>query len=120
MIIKKEPIFRLYNPALRSLSTYVGMLGISFVLAGCGGSDIEVAMGEIPIMSDNQDVQKAYEYCVLETLEELEKDNPGTSDDVMAIMYSGALQTCESAVVITCDKGMETDSCKIILDIYKR
>ncbi|WP_066017911.1 hypothetical protein [Endozoicomonas atrinae] len=119
MIIKKESIFRLYKSSFRSLSTYTGMLGISLALAGCGGSDIEVAMGEIPSISDNQVVQKAYERCVLETLEELEKDNPGTSDDVMAIMYSGALQTCESAVVITCEKGMETESCKIILDIYK-
>ena len=76
-------------------------------------------MGSVPNMSDNSTIQKAYERCVMETQEELVKDNQGTPEDIMAVMYSGVLQTCESAVVITCEKEVETDSCKIILDIYK-
>ncbi len=119
MTIKKTSISRCYKSTFHSLSAYTGLLGLSLALAGCSGSDPGVVLGEIPIMSDNDTVQNAYERCVRETQEELVKDNPGTSDDILTIMYSGALQTCESAVVITCDKGLETDSCKIILDIYK-
>ncbi|KEI71869.1 hypothetical protein [Endozoicomonas elysicola] len=118
MTIKKSSISRCYKPTFHSLSTYTGLFVLSLALAGCGGSDPGVVLGEIPIMSDNDTVQNAYERCVRETQEELVKDNPGTSDDILTIMYSGTLQTCESAVVITCEKGLETDSCKIILDIY--
>ncbi len=88
---KKASISRCYKSIFRSLSTSTGLLGLSLALAGCSGSDPSVVLGEIPIMSDNDTIQKVYERCVHETQEELVKDNPGTSYDILTIMYSCAL-----------------------------
>ncbi|WP_067517980.1 hypothetical protein [Endozoicomonas ascidiicola] len=97
---------------------------LALVMSGCGQVESSVVIDEIPLLSDNLVVQKAYERCVNNTHEELVRnagfqDSSAMTDDVRAIMYSGVVQTCESAVVITCDKSLNTDSCNIILDIYK-
>ena len=89
------------------------------MLSGCGQPEFYIDMNSVPQLSDDVVVQKAYERCVLDTHQQMVRDNSDMSTSIRAIMYSGALQTCESAVVTACDGALRADSCEIILDIFK-
>ena len=88
------------------------------LVSGCGNSTSEVEY-IAPKISDNTEIQKAYEKCISETREEVRADNPGTPDDIMNFMYDVANQTCNSVVAVTCNKNINSSSCKIVLEMYR-
>ncbi|MCC3860398.1 hypothetical protein [Pseudemcibacter aquimaris] len=85
-------------------------------LSNCGGQDGSSA--DIPKMSDNPQLQNAYEKCVVETQDGLEKDNPDTEADVMEMMKKMAFDTCNSLVVVTCTKNINSNGCQLMLDQF--
>jgi hypothetical protein len=89
-------------------------------LVGCSDSDTAMPMNdEIPSVSNDAELQLAYESCVKDTRKELRADNPDTPADIMKHLYAGANQTCHSAVIITCEKNKQSGACKIILNMYQ-
>jgi len=100
------------------MKNYVYVAFVSVLLSGCGDSGSSKTYSVNVVSSDNV-IQSAYETCLSQTVAELEADNLGTPKDIMKFMYDGAKQTCNSAVVATCSKGIKSDSCKIILNMYK-
>nr|MDT0250569.1 hypothetical protein [Endozoicomonas sp.] len=81
LTIKTASASRFYRSSTYSMSSLLslsGVLGISLVLTGCGKSKPGIMPGEIPVMSENEVVQKAYERCVQDTQEALFKDNSVT------------------------------------------
>jgi hypothetical protein len=94
------------------------VLIVMTLVSGCGNSDSETSYRTSNV-SENPIIQRAYESCVSETRKELESDNPDTPDDIMKFMYQGVDQICNSSVVITCSKNVESQSCKLILDMYR-
>ena len=120
-MIKNAIVLSRLNSALRDFTPYrfITFLVLSGLLAGCSQPDARIAIEEIPKLTENRVVQQAYERCVTNTHQELVRDHSEMSDAVRAIMYSGAVQTCESAVVSICERSINTESCNIILDIYK-
>ncbi|MEH6357904.1 MAG: hypothetical protein V7745_02880 [Pseudomonadales bacterium] len=100
------------------MKNYIYVALVSVFLSGCGDSGSSKSYSVNVVSSDNV-IQSAYETCLSQTAFELEADNPDTPKDIMKFMYDGAKQTCNSAVVTTCSKGIELDSCKVILNMYK-
>ena len=94
------------------------ILAILGVAAGCGSSSSEDS-SQVASVSENPEIQSAYENCVSQTRTELKSDNPDTPEDIMKFMYEGANQTCNSAVVATCNNDTKSQSCKLILDMYR-
>jgi hypothetical protein len=94
------------------------VLLVMTLVSGCGNSGSETSYRTSKV-SENPAIQGAYESCVAETRRELKSDNPDTPDDIMKFMYQVVDQTCNSSVVITCSKNVESQSCKIMLDIYR-
>lgn len=94
---------------------------VAGLIAGCDSSNDPETSGavDIPHVSSNSLIQNAYGKCVQETRKELREDNPSLPNDVMSSLYQGANQTCHSAVVITCERGLDDSSCKLILDMYQ-
>lgn len=88
------------------------------LISSCGSSDPDDTF-QAALVSENAELQSAYENCVEQTRSGLKSDNPGTSQDIMKFMYEGANQTCNSAVVVTCGNDTHSSSCKLILDMYR-
>jgi hypothetical protein len=86
--------------------------------SGCGNPDSDTSYRTSKV-SENPMIQRAYESCVAATRKELNSDNPDTPDDIMKFMYQGVDQTCNSSVVITCSKNIASQSCKLMLDMYR-
>ena len=85
------------------------------LLVACG-SDNSV---DAPEVSNDTDIQGAYENCLAETHEELLADNPDAPEDILTFMKQAALETCRSAVVTTCASGKENQNCQFILQLYQ-
>jgi hypothetical protein len=94
------------------------VLIVMILVSGCGSSESETGYRTSKV-SENPIIQRAYESCVSATRKELKSDNPDTPDDIMKFMYEGVDQTCNSSVVITCNNNVESQSCKLILDMYR-
>ena len=94
------------------------ILIVMMLVSGCGNPGSESSYGTSRI-SENPEIQTAYENCVSETRKELKSDNPGTPDDIMKFMYEAADQTCNSSVVVTCNNNVESQSCKLVLDMFR-
>lgn len=93
---------------------------LALLVSACSdsGNSSSRTLTPVPNVSDNSIIQTAYENCVNEMQTELAEDNPDTPEDILAMLQDGALQTCNSAVVITCKKGVDNQNCKMILQIY--
>ena len=94
------------------------VLIVMALVSGCGNPGSESSYSTSKV-SENPEIQRAYENCVSETREELKSDNPDTPDDIMKFMYGAADQTCNSSVVITCNKNVGSQSCKLVLDMFR-
>jgi hypothetical protein len=36
------------------------------------------------------------------------------------MLAAGALQSCEASVIRTCEQGLDSPACRVILDVYSR
>ncbi|MBQ0720568.1 MAG: hypothetical protein KBT88_05590 [Gammaproteobacteria bacterium] len=100
------------------MNKYVFIITFSLIV-GCGESQTsDTTAIALDNVSSNPDIQQGYENCVHTTRKELRADNPDTPADIMKFLDEGALQTCHSAIVITCNKDPASYSCQLILDMY--
>ena len=72
----------------------------------------------IPAVSTDPVLQGAYGRCVLTMRADMLADNPDLSADRVPAMMSGVYQSCESAVVRTCERGLDSAACRLMLDLY--
>ena len=107
---------------VRAAATRLQLLGglSVFALAGCGGEGPETSDAAMPIVSENPTLQAAFRACVEQTSAEFAADNPEIQAEILQMLAVGALQTCESAVIRTCEQGLERPACRVILDVYSR
>jgi hypothetical protein len=92
-------------------------------LAACGGdsdSHSENQDAMMPMVSENPTLQAAFLVCVEQTSAELAVDNPEIQAEILQMLAVGALQTCESAVVRTCEQQLDSPACRVMLDVYSR
>jgi hypothetical protein len=72
----------------------------------------------IPAVSADPVLQGAYGRCVIVMRADMLDDNPELSADLLPAMMNGVYQSCESAVIRTCERGLDTASCRLMLDLY--
>ena len=72
----------------------------------------------IPAVSADPMLQGAYGRCVIAMRADMLEDNPDLSAELLPTMMSGVYQSCESAVIRTCERGLDTASCRLMLDLY--
>jgi hypothetical protein len=70
-------------------------------------------------VSDKPFIQSAYQDCVIQTQQELVRDNPDSPSEIIEFLLGTAWQTCHSAVVLTCHKNFKSYSCQSIIEIYQ-
>lgn len=93
---------------------FITLFSIGLALSACGDSPSDVHQ-----VSDNLVLQAAYENCLSDMKKGLREDNPDTDPSILKHLDEGARQVCQSTVVITCQKGIESASCQMVLDMYK-
>ena len=102
-------------------------LALALNLVACGGysedrseSHSENQDAMMPTVSENPTLQAAFLVCVEQTSAELAVDNPEIQAEILQMLAVGALQTCESAVVRTCEQQLDSPACRVMLDVYSR
>ena len=104
-----------------AISTGRVLLGVSLVaLAGCGADVSENHGGASSTVTENAMLQAAFAVCVEQTRAELAADNPEIPAEVLEMLAVGARQSCESSVFRTCEQGLDSPACRVILDVYSR
>jgi hypothetical protein len=63
-------------------------------------------------------LQDAYGRCVIAMRADMLNDNPDLSAELFPAMMSGVYESCESTVIRTCERGLDTASCRLMLDLY--
>lgn len=97
------------------------LLGLCLAtLMGCGGDASENRAGASSPVSENAALQAAFAVCVEEMRAGLAADNPEIPAEALEMLAAGALQSCESSVVRTCEQGLDSPACRVILDVYSR
>ena len=108
---------------MRRICLRAATSGLHLVLAlnlvACGG-DSENQDAMMPMASENPTLQAAFLVCVEQTSAELATDNPAIQAEILQMLAVGALQTCESAVVRTCEQQLDSPACRVMLDVYSR
>ena len=93
------------------------VFGLCF-LGSCGTDDPPPARGSEGPVSDDPAVLAAFEVCYEEMSAEVLADNPDTPLELRPALVKGAYLACESAVVQTCERGKDTQSCQLMLETY--
>ena len=108
---------------MRRICLRAATSGLHLVLAlnlvACGG-DSENQDAMMPMVSENPTLQAAFLVCVEQTSADLATDNPAIQAEILQMLAVGALQTCESAVVRTCEQQLDSPACRVMLDVYSR
>lgn len=91
------------------------LLTVWWLAAACSPGPPPVS---VPAVSGDPVLQSAYGRCVVTMRADMLADNPDLSADLLPAMMSGVYQSCESAVVRTCERGLDTASCQLMLDLY--
>ena len=109
---------------MRRICLRAAPTGLHLVLAlnlvACGGGNSENQGAMMPTVSENPTLQAAFLVCVEQTSAELAADNPAIQAEILQMLAVGALQTCESAVVRTCEQQLDSPACRVMLDVYSR
>jgi hypothetical protein len=110
---------------LRTATTGLHLVLTLFLLAcvGCSENHSENQGAQdamMPTVSENPTLQAAFLVCVEQTSAELVVDNPEIQAEILQMLAVGALQTCESAVVRTCEQQLDSPACRVMLDVYSR
>ena len=94
-------------------------LGLAaFLLASCGADAPPSAPGGEAPVSDDPVIRAAFKACFEEMSAEVLADNPDTPAELQSALVEGARLACESAVVQTCERGRDTQSCRLMLEMY--
>ena len=112
---------------MRRIRLRAATSGLHLVLAlnlvacgGCSENHSENQDPMMPVVSENPTLQAAFLVCVEQTSAQLATDNPAIQAEILQMLAVGALQTCESAVVRTCEQQLDSPACRVMLDVYSR
>lgn len=105
------------RPGTARLRLAVGVLVGGMVAGGCAPAERESL--EVPELSSEPQMQRAFERCVRQAAAEIDAENADAPADIVEVLYVGAADACGAAVLRACEKGMDTAACVVILDVYE-
>jgi len=86
-------------------------------LAGCEQSAGGMA---IPEVSGDARLQRAYESCVGDNVNEMRNSEPELDEHLPRATLERIWYSCETGVVRTCERDQSTDECQAVLEMYLR
>ena len=72
----------------------------------------------VPVASDDELLQQAYESCVVDNVKEMRAKNPDLPSSLESATMTPIYHSCKLAVVGTCERNQETEACQRVLDMY--
>lgn len=93
----------------------LGLLLPWWLAAACSPAPPPIS---IPTVSADPELQGAYGRCVVTMRADMLRDNPELPAELLPAMMGGVYQSCESAVIRSCERGLDTASCRLMLALY--